>query len=232
MTSEIQAKILALIARSDGLRYSEAYPGEEIDDDLYNYHLQELVKKGLLKKENKIYSLTNEGKREITYFNAHGSEQGRFHLVAILVVTRNNNKEILVHKRKLHPHRGEISTVSGNVRTGEKIVEAAKRRLFEETGMTADFEHWGDFRAIRKIEDGKLFEDMLFCICTAKNPVGELIKENEFGENWWDDFDNIYKYLDQDEAIAQTEKEMMREIQLGKKSRGIIIEEVVELKSF
>ena len=50
MLSEIQAKILALISRSEGLRYSEAYPGEEIDDDLYYYHLQELVKKGLLEK--------------------------------------------------------------------------------------------------------------------------------------------------------------------------------------
>lgn len=230
MVSEIQGKILAMISRSDGMRYSEAYPGEGIDDDLYNYHLQELVKKGSIEKDDKIYRLTNKGKHEITDFNAKGDELGRFHVVDILIVTRNNNAEILVHKRNIHPHRGEISTASGNVLMGEKIVDAAKRRLKEETGLEAEFKHWGDFRAIRKTTEGKLFEDMIFCLCIAENPTGELISKNDFGENWWEDFDKIYGYLDQDSAIAQVEKKLIKKIQNGEENCGVMEEEIVILK--
>lgn len=230
MVSEIQGKILAMISKSDGMRYSEAYPGEGIDDDLYNYHLQELVKKGSIEKKDKIYRLTNKGKHEITDFNAKGDELGRFHLVNILIVARNNKSEILIHKRNLHPHRGEISTASGNVLMGEKIVDAAKRRLKEETGLEAEFTHWGDFRAIRKTAEGKLFEDMIFCMCVAQDPTGELITKNDFGENWWESFDKIYEYLDQGTAIAQLEKKLIKKIQLGEENGGAMEEEVVILK--
>lgn len=229
MVGEIQGKILAMIAKSNGMKYSEAYPGDGIDDDLYNYHLQELVKRGLLEKADKVYKLTTKGEKEITHFNKRGDELGRFHVVVLLYVTRNNQEEILVHKRKLHPHRGEISTVSGNVLLGEKIVDAAKRRLGEETGLLAEFRHWGSFRAIRKMSNGDLFEDMIFCMCVAKDPTGNLVQENEYGENWWERFDNIYKYLDKDKAIARAEIEMIRQIQKGEKNLGIMPEEIVEL---
>jgi len=47
---EVQTKILMALVKSEGLKYSEAYPGEEIDDDLYNYHLQHWFKNGILQK--------------------------------------------------------------------------------------------------------------------------------------------------------------------------------------
>jgi len=232
MVPEVQAKILAKIAGSDGMRYSEAYPGEEIDDDLYNYHLQEMVKRGLLTKENSIYKLTNKGKQEVTYINSNGDDLGRFKVITILVVTRNNNKEILVQKRNRHPHRGEISTISGRVMVGEKVVEAAKRRLKEEAGLEANFEHWGDFRAIRKTANGKLFEDIIFCICKADEPTGELVSHSEYGENWWDKFDKIFEYLNDDVAVAKIEKIMLAKIKNNKKSGAVIEEEEIILTDY
>lgn len=230
MLGAVQGKILAMISGSEGLRYSEAYPGEGIDDDLYNYHLQELVRRGYVEKINQRYRLTESGKKEITHFNAKGEELGRFHLVTILIVMRHERKEILLHKRKVHPHRGEISTVSGNVLAGEKILVAAKRRLKEETGLEAEFEHWGNFRAIRKTMRGDLFEDMIFCVCTTEEPRGVLVDENKFGENWWGKFEEIYKYYDQDTAIAEVEKKMAKMIQNGEKWSGPMEEEVTVLR--
>lgn len=232
MLSEVQAKILSLIARNDGLRYSEAYPGEEIDDDLYNYHLQEMVKKGILEKKDKKYQLTDEGKREIIPFNIRGEYNGQFSFSVILVVMRNNRAETLIHKRVRHPYRGEISNISGKIQKGELVVDAAKRKLKEESGLLADFRHWGDFRQIRKTGEGKLFEDAIFSICVAEEPTGELIASNEFGDNWWDKFDKLFEYLEQDVAIAQVDKEMLKEIQNGKEVGNFIPEEIVTLKSY
>lgn len=227
MLSEIQAKILALISRSDGLRYSEAYPGEEIDDDLYNYHLQELVKKGLLLKNEGKYDLTDEGVKENILYDSLGLKQDVFRLSVVLVVTRNNKEEILIHRRLRQPYRGEVSTISGKVRNGEKLAEAARRKLLEEAGLEANFEHWGNFRSIRKTVDGKIIEDTIYCVCVAQNPTGELVESNEFGENRWEKFDNIFEYWDKNVATGELEKKILREIKTGKKTERDFEEEIV-----
>jgi ADP-ribose pyrophosphatase YjhB (NUDIX family) len=232
MVGEVQGKILAMIANSDGLRYSEAYPGEGIDDDLYNYHLQELVRHGLLQKIDKTYCLTDEGKQEVTLLNHSGDPVEIFKIIVLLIVTRNVGRQILIHQRIRHPHRGEISTVSGKVRTGELFTQAAKRGLKEKTGLQADFSHWGDFRVIRKTQDGKLFEDIIFALCVAHNPTGDLTESNEYGQNWWAEFDQIYSHLDNNIATAKIEADLIHRIQKHQPSPSPMPEEVVILSQY
>lgn len=227
MLSEVQAKIMAMIFRSDGMRYSEAYPGEEIDDDLYNYHLQELVKRGLLAKNNGKYDLTDKGAKESGLYDSTGVKQDSFKLSVLLVVTRNDKKEILIHERIRQPYRGEVSTISGKVRNGEKLADAAKRKLIEEAGLVADFEHWGNWRSIRKTTDDKVIEDTIYCVCVAEDPTGKLIESNEFGENRWEEFDNIFKYWSMNVATGKIEKQILEEIKIGKKAERDFEEEIV-----
>jgi ADP-ribose pyrophosphatase YjhB (NUDIX family) len=227
MVSEIQGKILAMIARSDGMRYSEAYPGEGIDDDLYNYHLQELVKKKLLFKENGKYNLTDDGVKENLLFDSLGVRQDTFRLSVILVVTRNNKQEILIHKRLRQPYLGEVSTISGKVKEGEKLIDTAKRKLIEEAGLVAEFSHWGNWRSIRRTVDNKIIEDTIYCVCVAENPTGELIKNNEFGENRWEIYENIFEYLDKNVATGEIEKQILKEIKRGKIENREFEEEIV-----
>ncbi|MEM4718032.1 MAG: NUDIX hydrolase [Desulfurococcaceae archaeon] len=52
------------------------------------------------------------------------------------VLIRNN--EILLVKRRFPPGTGKWSIPGGVIEAGEKIVEAAKRELLEETGLEAD----------------------------------------------------------------------------------------------
>lgn len=219
---------MALISRSQGLRYSEAYPGEEIDDDLYNYHLQQLVKNGYLVKVEGKYNLTDEGVRENLLFDSVGIKQDMFRLSVVLVVTRNNKKELLIHERLRQPYRGEVSTISGKVRNGETLAEAARRKLLEEAGLVANFEFYRSWRSIRRTKTGKLIEDTIYCVCVASEPTGKLIEGNEFGKNRWGPYENIFGYLEQNVATGEIEKKIMREIMEGKRNEDEF-EEVVEL---
>lgn len=53
---DIQSEILSKLLTAETLRYSEARP-ENVESDLYNYHLKFLIQKGLVEKNDNGYSL-------------------------------------------------------------------------------------------------------------------------------------------------------------------------------
>jgi predicted transcriptional regulator len=51
MLNPIAIKILVKLMKTEkGIKYSEIEGGMEVEDDLFNYHLQNLCKKGLVEK--------------------------------------------------------------------------------------------------------------------------------------------------------------------------------------
>jgi len=183
---------LSKLLRADNLRYSEMTPEESrIDDDLYNYHLQFLVKKGFVKKEDKRYSLTEKGKVAVQHLDIKGNEQNYFKVGVLPYVVRilNGKKEILLEKRLRHPYFGDVNpSISGKVLFGEKITDAAKRKLEEETGLEAEFKPIGVTRKIRRDKNNQIIEDTFYHVCYGENPTGVLDERNVYGEHYWSDF--------------------------------------------
>jgi len=192
--SDIQIQILTKLLRSQGLSYSQARPFD-VENDLYNYHLQFLVKKGYLEKHNKIYTLSNKGKKFILNIDSFGRIKELFRVSVLPYVVRvhKGKKEILAHKRTRQPYLGDIESVAGRVKLAERIEEAAKRKLMEETGLEADFNFIGIHRKIRRDNNKKIIEDTFYHVLYGENPNGKLIEKNEFGENSWIDFPSMYK---------------------------------------
>lgn len=106
-----------------------------------------------------------------------------------ITLERANDKgetEYLFQQRKKNPYFDFWGRVSGKVRWGESILEAAKRELQEETGLTAEFEH----RLLYHKRDfskstGKLLEDKIFFCVYATEFKGELMESFEGGINRW-----------------------------------------------
>lgn len=213
MLNKIQIKILTNILRSEGLKYSQARP-KTIENDLYNYHLKFLVKKGFVIKRINKYVLTIKGKKFVQRLDASGNikEYFRFSVLPYTVRIENGKKEILLHKRKRHPYYGDIGTVSGKVNLGEKIEDAAARKLKEETNLGCKFKFIGVLREIRRSKDKEIIEDTLYHVCYGENPNGELIKMNKFGEHFWDTFDNALKYQRKNVTSSTKSEEILRRI--------------------
>lgn len=69
----IQLQILTKLMKSPAeQRYSELMI-LGIENDLFNYHLQQLVKTGLVNKNEARYSLTEIGQKSITHLDALGN---------------------------------------------------------------------------------------------------------------------------------------------------------------
>jgi len=210
----VQLQILTILNGTlDIQRYSDLKP-KDLDNDLFNYHLQFLVKKNLVNKTEKGYQISQKGKKIMSNIDAVGKKYDlfRYSITANVMKKENGKKYILGQKRLRHPYYGDISTISGKVKKGERVTDAAKRKLKEETGLEAEFKVLGLFRKIRKNEKGEVVEDTVYNTCYAENPTGELIEKNEYGENKWYEVEEFKKLHSKNTDIGESDKEVFKRI--------------------
>ncbi len=194
--SPIQNHILTRLKNAKSLRYSEIMP-EKIANDLYNYHLQFLVKKGFVLKQDDGYSLSESWIKHVA--DPHLEDDATkiaslFKVNVITIVSRvvEGEIEILNQIRKSHPSYGKVGVMGGIVRKGELTVDAASRKLKAETGLEANFRVLGVERRLMYVKD-KLFSDVLFPIVYSDNCRGKLLADTEFGHNMWVSIDEAIK---------------------------------------
>ncbi|MBI4836119.1 MAG: NUDIX domain-containing protein [Candidatus Abawacabacteria bacterium] len=190
MKRDVKKEILATLLKADRLKYGDIHP-EGIGNDLFNYHLQHLVKMGLVSKDDKIYSLSNLGKYHVAEQNPlspSGRTADRFKMNVLTVVLRGQGKnlEVLMQTRKRHPFYDSKSVMGGTIRKGELVAEAAQRKLKTETGLTANLKLCGLIRQVNLDKQNVLVvEDVLFHICCTDLFEGELLAKTDYGENFW-----------------------------------------------
>ncbi len=189
----IQNHIISKLKNAKTLRYSEMQP-TKVPNDLYNYHLQFLVKKGLVWKLEDGYSLSPAGIKRVADINtSNDSLTSLFKVNVITILYRKVGKkiEILNQIRKSNPSYGKVGVMGGVVRKGELTEVAATRKLKQETGLITDFKIVGCERRIM-YKEGELFSDVLFPIAVADEYSGELIN-TDFGDNLWVPIDQAIK---------------------------------------
>jgi len=194
--SPIQNHILSKLKNAKLLRYSEMQPGD-IPNDLFNYHLQFLVKKGYVDRSEEGYALAEAGIKHVADPDIlDGSEKiaSTFKVNVITIVSRiyGGKIQILNQVRKSHPSFGKVGVPGGIVRKGEPLTVAAKRKLKAETGLEAEFRVIGIERRMMYNGDS-LFSDVVFPIAYTDKFEGQLQDDTEFGHNMWVDIDEAIK---------------------------------------
>ncbi|MBD3366117.1 NUDIX domain-containing protein [candidate division WWE3 bacterium] len=211
MLSYIQDLILTnLLNTKDPARYSEIQV-DTVDNDLFNYHLQQLVKRNYVLKEDKLYSLSNKGKEYVHKLDVKGHLHDLFK-VSVLAYVTNSAGELLLQKRLRHPYFGEIGVVAGKMLLGESAEDAAKRKLLEETGLTCNFRLVGVIRKTRKDTEDKIIEDTLFHVCYGDDFSGELVEENDYGLNYWASFDKALDSFKRNATFGTYSEEVLERI--------------------
>ena len=184
--SPIQNSILSTLKNAKSLRYSELAP-DTVPNDLFNYHLQFLVKKELLEKTGDGYSLSTKGIKYVADpYVSPDSSASFFKLNVITIVSRKvgGTLEILNQLRTSNPSYGKVGVMGGVVLKGESTADAATRKLKQETGLDAEFRVVGMERRML-YKSGKLFSDTLFPICYTDTYTGALLPVTSFGEHKW-----------------------------------------------
>lgn len=192
--SPIQSHIISRLKNAQSLRYSELQP-EKVPNDLFNYHLQHLVKKEFIIKSDDGYTLSDKGIKHVADpYPRNDAITSLFKINVITIVSRvtDGKIEILNQIRKSNPSYGKVGVMGGVVLKGELIEPAAQRKLKQETGLDAEFKLIGSERRIM-YKSGELFSDLLFPIAYADSYSGELIIDSNFGHNMWVSIDEAIK---------------------------------------
>jgi len=172
-----------------GAKYSELKI-EKIENDLFNYHLQHLVKKGFLEKSSGLYLLTSLGKSYITNVDEEDLENPAIFKVSVYMCVIINNK-VLLYRRKKHPQYDYTGLPGGKIKFGEKILKTAERELYEETGLKAKFNNVGVVRQIRKDKQRQVIEDGTFYVCFTDKTSGELRQKGREGDFFWVEIEKV-----------------------------------------
>lgn len=122
-------------------RFSELRP-KHVDSNLFQYHLTKLIRDGYIAKSHHGYSLSAAGLR---YADHHSSELKRARpqpKIISIVRVFNTEGNVLLIKNEVQPFINTLHFPAGKVHEDESMLMAARRELFEKTGIrTGDLSH-------------------------------------------------------------------------------------------
>jgi 8-oxo-dGTP pyrophosphatase MutT (NUDIX family) len=196
----IQLAILKKLLFSEGLKFSELKPFEDIETNKLSFHIEKLIQLGHVIKDGIIYKLTESGKEfanRMDTDNAQMKKQGKIGIIMCCMKTDGDEPEFLIYTRKKHPFFGSQGYSSGKVWYGERTWETAIRELKEETNLDAaekptlfTIEH----HLVYDKNSKELREDKYFYFYRFINPKGNL-KSNEEGSFEWVKESELEKYF-------------------------------------
>lgn len=184
---EFQISILRELLFKQGARFRDLNK-VGVTNDHFTFHLNHLIKEGLVIKKDGKYYLSDEGKEFANRMDTDAlklERQAKLGVAIHAVRQRNGKTEYLVHHRLKEPFYGWYGSHSGKIRWGETPLATAKREFLEESGLTGKFTLKGIVHYHHFHKDGRLLEDKYFWVYRVDNVKGKLKERVPEGENIW-----------------------------------------------
>jgi ADP-ribose pyrophosphatase YjhB (NUDIX family)/predicted transcriptional regulator len=189
----IQREILKELSFRNEMSFSNFQVKDTVETDLFNYHLQTLVKSGLISKDDdKKYSLSELGKSTIQYMDVSDNMDDVKMPKVTVVIFLVNNYKVLLSKRLRHPFKDFLGFASGKVQWGEQTEVALKRACVSELGVVPTK---SSLYAIRRCVDvnvgnESVIHDAIYYVYRITDFEGEVINTN-VSQNIWFDFEEL-----------------------------------------
>jgi 8-oxo-dGTP pyrophosphatase MutT (NUDIX family) len=184
----IQMKILKKLLFASDLRFSDIKPKKSMENNQFVFHLDQMIHEGLIVKEDKVYRLTNKGKEFANRMDTEVTKilpQAKIGAIVMPMRGPKSNREFLIYTRLKQPFYGCQGFMSGKVKYGEQVVQAAQREFKEETNLDGAVQIVGlKHFHVYDATSNELVEDKFLFYCVVKNPTGNLVPNNEGKYEW------------------------------------------------
>ena len=183
-----QLEILLKLLHNKSLRYLSLKPYPEMENNSLQFHLDQLINRGLAKKQARSYTLTSKGKdyaNRIDSKNVIVQKQAKISVVICCYEEKEGDRVFLVYTQKKHPFYNHQGFPAGKVALGENITDAAERELMEEAGLKGKAElcfilHIRNYSKKNK----ELLQDVYMYFTRVVNPKGKIQANDEGVFEW------------------------------------------------
>lgn len=220
---DVQMKLLREMLFVPKASFATLQKATGLTSDHANFHIKKLVDVGYVEKTDDGYVLTREGKEYANRMDTDEVKIEKQPKISVLLIVDDKDGKSLAQQRLKQPYYGFWGRMSGKVRWGETLEEAANRELQEETGLTADFHYSGLYHKMDYTKDGEMLEDKYFLVMYGVNPRGEFIADAEGHHN---------EFLSMDELLEKEKRfQMIPEVtEFAKQGAGNLFEKKHEYK--
>lgn len=183
----LQRQMLHTLIKYDSARFADLRP-KSVDSNLATYHLQQLIKQGLVEKHDGRYRATAQGKIAGTTVTLSKTEQLAQAHTVFFIAAQNAAGAWLMRKRLFHPMLHKSGFVHGEPIAGQSISETAAAVFTAKTGLQAEAFTPRGSGFITLVSEASLPESFIhFTLLHASGLSGELIRDCGNGENYWFD---------------------------------------------
>lgn len=118
-------------------RFSELR-AEDVESNLFQYHLRHIINKGLVEKYDNGYRLAPKGLYYADrYSPAHKGERLQPKLITVITI-KNAKGDVLLLEKNRQPWINQWHLPAGKIHIGESAQEAASREVKEKIGICLD----------------------------------------------------------------------------------------------
>lgn len=195
---QVQLEILRILLFNPESKFGQLNK-LNLTSDLLAYHVNQLISQRLITKAEKGYKLTDKGKEYANRLDTESAfakveRQPKIGVLCHILKGKDYTSEMVVQTRLKEPFYGYKGGITGKIKYGETIFQAAKREILEETGLQGELVHHG-FAHYINYKDDELVEDKFLAIMSCFNSKGSLLTKGEGFQNEWMSLSE-YKTLD------------------------------------
>ena len=185
---DFQKQILSELVAKPAVRFNDLLI-IGLESEHMNYHLQKLVSLSFVVKQEGKYALTDMGKDysnlmddEVKFVEKQPKTSVLLHAVR---EGKGGEVEHLLSRRLKHPYFGKVGRLTGKVRFGEQLADAARRELYEETGLEAEVVVLEEIYHKLRRKGADPVQDVIFYRFFMTGFAGEFIEQTPSQENIW-----------------------------------------------
>jgi DNA-binding HxlR family transcriptional regulator len=224
LENPVKKHIIINLLRKGQLRYSQLQP-KDIDNVLFNYHLQHLVKRGIVEKKAEKYKLSTPGIELTASVSYQGKHFKKFVCRLKMYLINQETNEVLFKERTKAPWLGDITPISCKLTLGNNMIGEANEEMQQGTGLKTDMKHIGTLRQRVENTIGEIVDDCIYFVLYGLDYSGKL--ENKGNSLMWVTFDEAKRFEANNDGSGRSEIEILERFEKKDFSQFFYDEKIV-----